>query len=160
MMIIENFFTPSVVYVRRSTCLQEAAAIMRSSHVGALVVIDDRPDSDLPVGIVTDRDLVIKAMADGLSPYGCTVGQIMTEALATVLRSDTLKHALELMRERGVRRLAVAEPDGALAGIISLDDIVDAAGAEFGAMHGIVRNEIAREIATPSNVRATGAART
>lgn len=160
MMTVENFFTPSIVFARRSTCLQEAAAIMRSSHVGALVVTDDRPDADRPVGIVTDRDLVIKAIADGLSPYGCTVGEIMTEALATVLRTDTLKQALELMRERGVRRLAVAEPDGALAGIISLDDIVDAAGAQFGALHGIVRNEIAREIATPSNVRAIRVART
>jgi CBS domain-containing protein len=159
-MIVDSYFTPSVVFVRRSACLQEAAAIMRSSHVGALVVIDDKPDSDLPVGIVTDRDLVIKGMADGLSSHGTTVGDIMTPALATVLRSDTLQHALELMRTRGVRRLAVGESDGRLAGIISFDDVVDALGAEFGALHGIVRNEIAREIAAVSNVRATGAERT
>ena len=161
-MNVDTFFTPSIVHVQRSTPLQEAAVIMRRHHVGALVVIDDATEFDQrPVGIVTDRDIVIKAVAEGLSAQRATVGDIMTQALATILRTDTLQQALELMRTRGVRRLAVAEADGALAGILSLDDVVDAFGAELAGLQGIARNEIAREITAVSNLRTpTGAART
>jgi len=146
-MIVSEVFTSAVVRASRSTTLQEAAKLMRKQHVGALVVTDEGLERDRPLGIVTDRDIVIKAVAEGLPVQRATVGDIMTQALATVLRTDTLTQALELMRTRGVRRLAVAEANGELAGIVSMDDIVDRLAGEIGAMHGILGNELAREIA-------------
>jgi len=147
-MLISEVFTSSVVRVGRSTSLQEAARLMRKQHVGALVVTDEGLERDRPLGIVTDRDIVLKGVAEGLAPH-TAVGDIMTQALATVLRTDTLAQALELMRARGVRRLAVAEASGELAGIVSLDDVVDRLAGEVGALHGILGNELAREIAQP-----------
>jgi len=146
-MLVSEVFTSAVVRASRSTTLQEAAKLMRKQHVGALVVTDEGLERDRPLGIVTDRDIVIKAVAEGLPVQRATVGDIMTQALATVLRTDTLTQALELMRTRGVRRLAVAEANGELAGIVSMDDIVDRLAGEIGAMHGILGNELAREIA-------------
>lgn len=147
-MLVNELFTSAVVRVGRSTTLQDAAKLMRKQHVGALVVTDEGLERDRPLGIVTDRDIVIKAIADGL-PVQTAVGEIMTQALATVLRTDTLTQALDLMRTRGVRRLAVAEANGELAGIVSLDDIVERLAGEVGALHGILGNELAREIAQP-----------
>ena len=146
-MLVNEVFTSAVVRASRSTTLQEAARIMRNQHVGALVVTDEGVERDRPLGIVTDRDIVIKAVAEGLSVQQATLGEIMTQALATVLRTDTLQAALELMRTRGVRRLAVADANGELAGILSMDDVVDRFAAEVGALHGILGNELAREIA-------------
>jgi predicted transcriptional regulator len=146
-MLVSEVFTATVVRTSRSTTLQEAAQLMRRQHVGALVVTDEGMERDRPLGIVTDRDIVIKAVAEGMAVQHTTVGEIMTQALATVLRTDTLQQALELMRTRGVRRLAVAEPNGEIAGIVSIDDIVDRFAAEVGAMHGILANELSREIA-------------
>jgi CBS domain-containing protein len=146
-MLVSELFTSAVVRTSLSTTLQDAAKLMRRRHVGALVVTDEGLERDRPLGIVTDRDIVIKAVAEGRSVQQATVGEIMTQALATVLRTDTIVQALELMRTRGVRRLAVAEPTGELAGIVSMDDIVDRLAAEVGAMHGILGNELAREIA-------------
>ena len=145
-MTVENVFTPSLVKASRMATVQEAARLMRKHHVGALIVTDEGLDRDKPVGIVTDRDIVIKAVADGL-PHGTRLEEVMTQALATVLRSDTLEHALELMRTRGVRRLAVAEPGGELAGFLSFDDVVDRLAAEVAGVHGVLGNELSREIA-------------
>jgi len=145
-MLVNEIFTTAVVRVGRSTTLQDAAKLMRRQHVGALVVTDEGLERDRPLGIVTDRDIVIKAVAEGLSAQAA-VEKIMTQALATVLRTDTLAQALDLMRTRGVRRLAVAEANGELAGILSLDDVVDRLAIEVGALHGILGNELTREIA-------------
>jgi len=146
-MTVENVFTPSIVKAGRSATVQEAARLMRKHHVGALIVTDEGLDRDKPVGIVTDRDIVIKAVAEALLGPQTKLEEIMTQALATVLRTDTLNHALDLMRTRGVRRLAVAEPDGDLAGFLSIDDIVDQLASEVAGLHGVLGNELAREIA-------------
>ena len=145
-MLVNEVFTSAVVRVGRSATLQDAARLMRRQHVGALVVTDEGLERDRPLGIVTDRDIVIKGVAEGVSAQSA-IGEIMTQALATVLRTDTLAQALELMRTRGVRRLAVAEGNGELAGILSLDDVVDRLAGEVGALHGILGNELTREIA-------------
>ena len=158
-MNIESIFTPTVVRTQTSATLQEAAALMRERHVGALVVTGEGEDMERPVGIVTDRDLVIQAMAEGKSPREVTVGQVMTKALATVLRTASAHEALELMRSRCVRRLAVAEPNGSLAGILSIDDIVDALATNLSGVKGIVRHGLEREMAAVAADRATGAAR-
>lgn len=154
-MNVESVFTPSIVCTRRSASVLEAARLMKRNHVGALLVNEDLPHSDRPVGVVTDRDLVIKALAEDRSPQQCTVGEVMTPSLVTVLRSDTLQHALGLMRNRGVRRLAVAEPGGKLAGMVSLDDIVDALAGELAALHGILSSELTREISQTPQWRKT-----
>src|SRR5581483_10580404 len=145
-MTVENVYTPSIVKASRGATIQEAARLMRQHHVGALIVTDEGLDRDKPVGIVTDRDLVLSALAEGL-PLDTRLEQVMTQALATVLRTDPLRQALEVMRTRGARSLAVAEPGGELAGFPSRDGVVDQLAGEVAELHGLLGNELARETA-------------
>jgi len=144
-MSIERIYTREIIGTQRSASLQEAAVLMRKHHIGTLVVTEDDPNNDQAVGIVTDRDLVIHAMAEGISAGEISVGEVMTPGLASVpLRAD-LHEALETMRAGGLRRLIVKGEDGGIAGILSLDDIVDALAADISSLAGVIRSERERE---------------
>lgn len=149
-MKVDMVLTPAVVRIERSASLAEAACLMRDRHVGALLVTDDAPHTQRFVGIVTDRDIVLKAVAEHLAPRAANVSQVMTIGTAGVLLGTPLNDALGLMRSRGVRRLLVTRGDGSVAGIVSLDDIVDALGHEFAGVAGILRSELEREMARTS----------
>jgi CBS domain-containing protein len=145
-MNLERVFSRNIVYARSSATLEQAAKLMRDRHVGALLVTEDGSQGR-PVGVVTDRDLVIRALADGAGPRDRTIGEIMSRALATVSPSADVFEALEIMRANGMRRLVVTEPDGALAGIVSVDDIVGAIAAELASLRGILGSELRHEVA-------------
>jgi CBS domain-containing protein len=120
------------VTVARSSSLLEAAQLMRQYHVGALIVTDGEPDRRRAVGVVTDRDLVLQAMANGIGPRDAQVGEVMTEGLASVPLSADVYDAIEAMHANRVRRLVVSDADGSLVGVVSMDDIVTALGTELG----------------------------
>lgn len=109
----------------------ESAAIvamrMRNERVGTLVVLDDHKQ---PMGIVTDRDLVVRVMAAGKDPHSCTVGEVMSRS-PKVLRDDApIEDALAQMSESGIRRMVVVDDQHRLAGIVSLDDVLSLLGEE------------------------------
>lgn len=145
-MKVDNLFTPAVVRIERSASLAEAASLMRERHVGALLVTDDAPHTQRLMGIVTDRDIVLKGVAENLGPRNANVSQVMSTGTASVPLGAPLSEALGVMRSRGVRRLLVMQGDGGLAGLVSLDDIVDALGQELAGLHGILRSELERDI--------------
>jgi CBS domain-containing protein len=149
-MNVDRVFTRTTISVSRAATLADAAVLMRDHHVGALLVTDET-DPQRVAGIVTDRDLVIQAMAEGTAPRECTVGEVMTRALATVQRDATLHQALETMRRDGVRRLAVVEGIGAPIGMVSIDDILAALGTEIAELAAVVRSELDHEIARRAN---------
>lgn len=146
-MKVDTVLTPAVVRIERSATLAEAAGMMRDRHVGALLVTDDIPHTQRLVGIVTDRDIVLKGVAEDLAPRAASVSQVMTAGTASVPLGAPLSDALATMRSHGIRRLLVTQHDGRLAGIVSLDDIVDALGHEFAGLAGILRSELEREMA-------------
>jgi CBS domain-containing protein len=113
-----------VVVANASTTLQEVAQKMRTNHIGTVVVVDDK-DARRPVGIVTDRDLVLEVIAPGLDARTITAGDVMTTSPAVARKDDDALWALKTLRDRGVRRLPVVDESGALAGIISLDDLME-----------------------------------
>ena len=119
----------SVVTARPDTRLVEAARLMRDNHVGSLVVMDEK-DERVPVGIVTDRDIVVAGIAAGLDQT-LTLGEIMGAWIATARESDDAEDTLELMRERGVRRLPVVASRGELVGIVSIEDLLEAIAREL-----------------------------
>lgn len=145
-MNVARIYTRSVVSVPRSSSLQRAAILMRQYHVGALLVTEDEPDGDRAIGIVTDRDLVVQAMAEGIGPEALTVDQVMTPEIAGVPEWADAHEAMVTMRELGVRRLAVTGEGGALTGILSLDDIIDALSVEMSSLAGVIRSERGREV--------------
>lgn len=143
-MNVERVFSRNLVRIRPSATIEDAARLMKERHVGALLVMEEGPAQDA-VGIVTDRDLVVRALAEGA--YDRTVGEIMSRALATVPRSADVFEALERMRGNGMRRLAVTEDGGAVVGIVSADDIVGAIAAELTSLNGILESELRHEAA-------------
>lgn len=113
-----------VVAIEASGNLADASRLMRQAHVGSIVVVDET-GLRRPVGIVTDRDIVVEVVAAGLDPNTLTVGEIMARTLAVAREEDDALVSLKTMRRRGVRRLPVVDSAGGLVGIVTLDDLLE-----------------------------------
>ena len=143
-MKVERIYTRIVVGISRSDTLQVAAATMRRFHVGALLVVDSNDKRPEVVGIITDRDLVMLGLADGLDPK-LAVGKLMTPVVVSVPETADVLEALDRMRDGGFRRLLVTTPLGDPAGILSIDDIVDGLAAELASAAALMKAEVRRE---------------
>ncbi len=146
-MNIEGMCAHSIVTVDRSRTLQECAAAMGENHVGSILVTEETSRGPQAVGIVTDRDLVIEAMAHGLAPGQASIGQITARRLVTVPSTSSIDEAIQVMKNEGVRRLLVATPDRRLVGIISMDDLLDALVNEISGIAQAIRSGFMREAA-------------
>jgi len=114
-----------VVYGTRDTSVAAAAKLMRQHHVGDVIVVDRADAERMPIGIVTDRDIVMEVVALGVDPAASTLGDLVTWGeLVTVRDSASCAATLRLMRDKGVRRLPVVDERGVLAGVISVDDLL------------------------------------
>ena len=116
---VREVMTPNPRTVNPSTTLDEAARAMRETDAGAMVVVDD---TETVVGILTDRDIAIRAVAEGRDAAATTVGELASRDLTTISPTDTVDRAIQLMEERAVRRLPVVEA-GRPVGIVSLGDL-------------------------------------
>lgn len=124
-MLVGEYCNREVVVVEEDKSVTEAAAIMRQYHVGDVVICKARYGKQVPVGIITDRDVALEIVAKGIDPESVRVGDAMSFDLTTVSEHDDLMHVIELMRDKGVRRVPVIDADEALVGILTVDDIVD-----------------------------------
>lgn len=123
----------------------QAAQLMRQYHVGSLVVCTWQGPKRKPVGMLTDRDLTVAILAKELDPATLTVGEVMPAELYTVREEDSVADVLRVLRERGVRRLPVVDREGALVGIVTLDDMLDIAAEQLNDIAASIRREQARE---------------
>jgi CBS domain-containing protein len=140
-MRIGDVSTREVVQCSRKTTALELAQIMRSSHVGDVVVVDQPDGHKVPVGIVTDRDLAVKVMARETDPAAVTAGELMGAQLVTTGEQDDIYEVVELMRFKGVRRVPVVDEQGGLAGIVSLDDLLNVIGGELTLLGRVISRE-------------------
>ena len=124
-MSIGEFCSRDVVVVHKGENALEAAKLMRQYHVGDVVVVMDRDDKRVPVGILTDRDIVIELVAEQVDAESVGVGDVMSDHLITIRESDELLDSIEQMRSKGVRRAPVLSKEGELVGILTLDDLLD-----------------------------------
>lgn len=122
-MTIGAMCTKNVATVKRGATVQEAAMLMRARHVGDVVVVAGT-DGRMPIGIVTDRDIAIEVVGQGLAPHHVTVDSVMGVPLLTLREEDGIEEALAWMERRGVRRAPVIDREGHLAGIVSADDLI------------------------------------
>lgn len=145
-MNIGEICTRTVIIAARRTSIHDAAKLMREHHAGDIVVIDGSEDKRIPVGIVTDRDMVIEILAEDLNSADLSVGDIMTGNLVTAGERDGLFETIQLMRSRGVRRMPIVDAAGGLVGIVSLDDLVELLAEELGDLARLMRQERLNEI--------------
>jgi CBS domain-containing protein len=123
-MSIGDFSVHNVVCASRDTTALEASRLMRHHHVGDVVVIEESEGRRKPVGIVTDRDLVVEVMAGGVDPAVIKLGDLLLRAPVTVDRNASYADTVRLMAVNGVRRMPVVDSSGSLVGIITLDDML------------------------------------
>jgi CBS domain-containing protein len=130
------------VTVRPSDEVSVAARLMREKHIGYLVVPepDPTPGAERPVGVLTDRDIVVSVVAREVDPGSLRVADIMTQEPLLVSESESSAWALLHMRRLGVRRLPVVGEYGQLVGILSLDDVLDVLAGELQDVAGSIRN--------------------
>ena len=134
-----------VVVTGPDTSIAAAARLMREHHVGDLVVVESAAERPGPVGIVTDRDLVVEVLAEEVAPESVTVRDVMSDTLLTARAQDGLWESLGRMRARGVRRMPVLDAQGVLAGIVSVDDLLDLLAGELTDLVKLVGRERERE---------------
>jgi len=136
-----------VVVAGKSSSVVEAAQLMRTRHVGDLVVVEEKDGRNYPVGIVTDRDIVVEVVAAGVNPEALKVGDIMGPEVATVREGEGLFEALRYMRDKGVRRMPVVGSAGELVGILTMDDVLGLLAEEITELAKLVSHERQREVA-------------
>lgn len=139
-MQVQELMTKSVKMIEPSTTLVEAAEIMRDEDTGALPVGTDRR----PTGILTDRDIVVRALADYKDPAQVTAGEVMTPRLSTVYVDQDVREAAELMAKDQVRRLVVLDHNQDPVGVLSLGDLAQsqfATSAGAQALQGVTAHE-------------------
>jgi CBS domain-containing protein len=142
-MSLERICTKTVVTISPDATVLDAAKLMHSKHVGCLVVLDD----SRPIGILTDRDIVLKTIAREQKPAATTVKSVMTANPTMVNVNYDLLDAVRLMRNRGVRRLPIVDEHRHLLGIVTMDDLLTAISAEIGDLAGTVHKEFGLEAA-------------
>lgn len=134
-----------VIDITEDESVQRAAELMRKYHVGMLVVTGYGDTEHAPVGVVTDRDIVVEATAEGIDPEEVTVGDIMCDEVVMAAEDDEVPDVLEMMRKKGVRRLPVVDAKGTLVGILTVDDLLQLCAEDLGAMAAIVGGQRRRE---------------
>jgi CBS domain-containing protein len=135
-----------VITAARETSIPEAAQLMRDRHVGSLIVVENRDNRPEPVGILTDRDIVIEVLAENVDPDTVTVGDIMTTAVLKICEHDSLFDTAQRMRARGVRRVPVVSNQGELVGILAQDDILALLCEELTLLVKVSTREVEQEI--------------
>jgi CBS domain-containing protein len=123
-MILEKIANKNVVTVPANATMLEAAKAMRDSHVGSVIVVEEKAGRKIPLGIVTDRDIVVSTSAFGIAPNSIEVKDVMSGRLVSARKSDSLNHVLNLMKEHGVKRIPITDSEGALFGIVSTHELM------------------------------------
>jgi len=119
---------------------------MRTHHVGDVVVVDKEGGEPIPRGILTDRDIVLEILAEGVDLDAVNVGDVMSCELATVDEDTSLMDVIKVMRSKGVRRMPVVNKKGALVGILTADDVIELIAEQLTDIVTLISREGAREM--------------
>lgn len=141
-MSLRRICITDVVTVAESTQVLKLARMMGKEHVGSVVVVKD----NRPIGILTDRDIVLKVVAAGRKPDEVEAKDIMSGDLVTVGIDDDPLDATRIMRDQALRRLPVVDAQGCLLGLVTFDDLLLLLAGEIWNLAGAVENEVRSEL--------------
>ncbi len=134
-----------VIITGPDTNVIEAARLMRKYHVGDLVVVEKGDENNIPIGILTDRDLVVEVLAQEVSPETVSIRDIMSSELVIVTENENLLDTLHIMRKHSIRRIPVVDSAGSLKGILSEDDVIELIAEATNDLVSINTREIVHE---------------
>jgi CBS domain-containing protein len=138
-MKVRDLMTQKVEFINADATIQETAEKMKELDVGALPVII----ADETVGMITDRDIVVRVVAHGLDPEKSHVSDAITEGVTFCNETDDIKYVARLMEDRQIRRVVVKDGQGNVNGIVSLGDLATSAGQQLS-------GEVVQEVSKPS----------
>ena len=134
-----------VVVIEPSASVSEAVRLMRDYHVGDVMVVEPRDTQRIPVGILTDRDIVIKVLAEGRDPQALSIRDVMSTGLVTAREDEELVDVIGRMRRQGVRRIPVVNEHGGLEGILAVDDVLELLAEQINGLTALVKIELQHE---------------
>ena len=141
-----EFCNREVIVIERDASVREAAKLMRQFHVGSLVVVETDGAEKRPVGVLTDRDIVVEFVAVDLAPEDVVVGDAMSYELVTIDETAGLFEVVELMRARAVRRIPVVNARGGLVGLVAADDALELLVEELTDLVSVVGRQQRQEV--------------
>ncbi len=144
-MSVGEFCNREVVVAEKTASITDVAGLMREHHVGDVIIVEKRDGKRVPLGIITDRDLVVQILAKSTPVDSCVVGDIMSFDLVTANETDGIWETLQRMRARGVRRVPVVNGAGGLVGILTADDLLELLGEELSDLVKVIASQPQRE---------------
>lgn len=145
-MSVGEFCNRQVVIARPESDIIAVAKLMRHHHVGDVVIIQEKEgENRVPVGIITDRDLVIELLALEVNLELLTVEDVMSYELVTCRESDGIWDTLQRMQSKAIRRMVVVSDEGSLVGILTVDDLLELLAGEMAILAKVVLGQQAKE---------------
>jgi CBS domain-containing protein len=144
-MKVGDYCKRGVVTVPATADAVEIAETMRDEHVGFLVVIEDGDPDRRPIGVITDRDIVLQVCARDVDLHAVTAVDLMSRDPLVAREDDDLAEALQAMRLAGFRRIPVTKHNGALCGVLAIDDAIEITAGLLCDITGSIRNEQRQE---------------
>ncbi|MGH8278719.1 MAG: CBS domain-containing protein [Gammaproteobacteria bacterium] len=144
-MNVGDMCSRAVVSISAYEPVQQAAELMRRYQVGTLVVTQPASGGDEPIGVITDRDIVIGVVAKHVEPDTLTAGDVMSAEPLIAEEHDDVNDVLDDMRREGVRRIPVVDQAGTLVGVFALDDLLQILATQLNLVAGIVGSQRTEE---------------
>lgn len=142
---VGEFCNREVVITDPSTSVDKCAELMRKHHVGSVVVVEPDGELNIPIGIITDRDIVIQIVASGTIPEEVQAADLISRKLVVAQEVDGLWETMRRMRNNGVRRMPVVNDENVLVGILTVDDLLDILSNELKELVSLVSIEQRKE---------------
>lgn len=140
-MKVSEIMTKNPVCCTTDASLQEVAKTLCERNVGELPVVDSQ-DALKPLGVITDRDIVCRSLAQGRNPLELTARDCMTRSVVSVSPGTSLEECCRVLEDRRIRRVVVVDANGRCCGIVSLADIARECASD-------VTSEVVREVSQP-----------
>lgn len=147
-MFVGEICNRQVVICQPDSSIENAAKLMRDNHVGDVIVTEHKNNKHFPVGILTDRDIVIEILAEDVNTDDITVKDVMSGELISAYEDDHVIETIERMRNKGVRRIPVVNRDGGLEGILAVDDTIELVAELLTDLVKLFKHEFNREVKT------------
>ncbi len=138
-MKVGEFCNREVVIAPQEMTVLETARLMRQYHVGNVVVVEKREDQSTPVGILTDRDIVVELLAEEIDISLFSIGEVMTFELVTAGEKDDVIETIKKMKQKGIRRIPVVDENGYLTGILAVEDLIELIAEQLGDLVNLFR---------------------
>lgn len=149
-MRVDNLCNRNVIVVEQEANVLSAAKLMREHHVGSLIIIDSNSNGKKPIGIVSDRDIVIKVLAKEFSLEKTKLNDIMDRDLICVRDSDDTMDTVRIMCMEGIRRVPVIDSAGDLIGLLAMDDVFEMLADELSNLAVLICRQQKHERRLPS----------